>query len=49
VWTAEGQDDALTLTPSFLARWPNNEIVVHLFLRNGKIELCSDSTVQLAP
>ena len=48
VWQAEGPDDALTLTPSFRATWPNGEHMVHLFLRGGKIELCSDSTVQLA-
>lgn len=50
VWQAEGPDDALTLTPSFKAKWPGDEeLLVHLFLRDGKIELCGDSTVQLAP
>lgn len=56
VWSAEGPDDALTLSPSFLCRydWPGHpekaeQVIVHLFLKDGKIELCGDSTVELAP
>jgi hypothetical protein len=58
IWLAEGPDDALTLSPSFLSRWTRQlnfgdrhevlEVVVHLFLRAGKVELCGDSTVVLA-
>lgn len=39
------QKDPLTLEPSFRLKWPPH--VVHLLLRNGKIELCDDSTVVL--
>ena len=54
IWAAMGDDDSLTLTPSFMCRFPygpgeiQREVVVHLFLRGGKIELCGDSTVVLA-
>lgn len=41
----------LTLSPSFLARWTEKGVpmVVHLFLRNGHIDLLNDSTVVLKP
>lgn len=56
IWGWDGNRDAPTLTPSFLceAQHPpltpgSMPIRVHLFLRAGRIELCGDSTVRLAP
>lgn len=45
--TVEGKD--LSLSPSFLCRWKQGDVdmVVHLFLRDGKIDLCGDSNVTL--
>jgi len=48
VWNAEGEWDALTLTPSFLCRDPGHGLLVHLFLTAGRIVLVGDSTVRLA-
>lgn len=45
VWAWDGNRDAPTLTPSFLCR--DTRVVVHLFLRNGAIDLCGDSTVRV--
>lgn len=52
LWGWDGNRDAPTLSPSFACE-DNREgclpVRVHLFLKAGRIELCSDSTVQLAP
>lgn len=42
-WGWDGNREAPTLTPSYLAEQPNR-FRVHLFLQAGKISLCSDST-----
>jgi hypothetical protein len=48
-WAATGTLDRLTLTPSYKCTGGFHNSVVHLFLTDGKIQLCSDSTVELAP
>lgn len=48
VWRWEGGSlEAPTLTPSFLC-WAG-EMRMHLYLRDGKIQLLDDSTVELMP
>lgn len=55
LWGWDGNREAPTLTPSFLAQERNKkgEIIrpyrMHSFLRAGQIDLCGDSTVVLAP
>jgi hypothetical protein len=46
VWAWDGNKDAPTLSPSF-ALDAGTGWRVHLFFQNGKINLCSDSTVKL--
>jgi len=48
VWGWDGNVSAPTLTPSFLAK-AHRPYVFHMFLKQGKIELCADSTVSLDP
>lgn len=48
VWGWDGNREAPTLSPSFLAR-EGRPYVMHSFLRSGKLELCGDSTVALHP
>jgi hypothetical protein len=48
VWGWDGNQDAPTLEPSFLAR-EGRSYVMHSFLRAGRLELCGDSTVVLHP
>lgn len=48
VWGWDGNRDAPTLTPSFLAA-KGRPYVMHSYLRAGRLELCGDSTVKLAP
>lgn len=44
IWTWEsGDKDSLTLTPSFRCRW-RDDLTIHLYFRNGKIDLINDST-----
>lgn len=53
IWAWDGNIEAPTLTPSFAGPETSKDGVVvrpfrvHLVLRAGKIELCSDSTVSL--
>jgi hypothetical protein len=54
VWGWDGNRDAPTLSPSFLALMEKNGNAIrpyqaHFFLRAGKIDLCGDSTVSLHP
>jgi len=48
VWGWDGNREAPSLTPSFLAK-KDRPYVFHMYLRAGKIELCGDSTVVLDP
>ena len=45
VWKAEGADDALTTTPSYVCDWGEGSRV-HLFVRGGRLEMVSDSTLR---
>lgn len=51
MWGWNGNKEAPTLEPSYLAKWQHGSnrtpMVAHLFLRAGKIDLCGDSTVIL--
>ncbi len=47
-WEWDGNRDAPTLSPSYVCEDRMTKARVHLFLRAGKIELCSDSTVRVA-
>lgn len=51
VWAWDGDTERPTLTPSYLARLPWGDdqrlVRVHLYLRAGRIDLLSDSTVTL--
>jgi hypothetical protein len=54
IWGWDGNREAPTLTPSYLALdVKNGETIrpyrMHSFLRSGRIELCGDSTVTLHP
>jgi len=46
VWGWDGNREAPSITPSFLAR-EGRPYVMHSFLRAGQLELCADSTVIL--
>lgn len=48
VWGWDGNTDAPTLSPSFLAA-ARRPYVMHSFLRAGRLELCGDSTVTIEP
>ena len=45
VWHFNGNRESVSLTPSFLC--DTGRFKIHLYLTNGKIELCGDSTVEL--
>lgn len=47
VWGWDGNTEAPTLTPSYLAE-KHRPYRMHSFLRAGQLELCSDSTLALA-
>jgi hypothetical protein len=51
VWSWDGNQESPTLSPSYLVRfcWPGleGEQVVHLYLRDGQIDLLGDSTAIL--
>jgi hypothetical protein len=48
VWGWDGNKEAPTLRPSFLAR-EKRPYTLHSFLTNGKLELCADSSVVIIP
>ena len=50
-WTWNGSEESPTLTPSVLRVTPQGskpDHRCHLFLRDGKVQFCSDSTHSLA-
>lgn len=53
IWGWNGNREAPTLTPSYRSQFHFHyddglqEVMVHLFLKKGKIQLCGDSTVTL--
>jgi hypothetical protein len=55
IWGWDGNASSPTLTPSFLASEVNKQGATirpyraHWFLRSGRLDLCSDSTVTLHP
>ena len=48
VWTFNGDVDKPTFSPSLLVNGSTPEKRCHLFLRDGKIQYCSDSYHELA-
>jgi hypothetical protein len=47
VWGWDGNTEAPTLTPSYLAK-KHRPYCMHSFLRRGRLDLCGDSTVALS-
>ena len=47
-WSFNGEKDRPTFSPSLLVHPRNGQVRCHLFLREGRIEYCSDCEHQMA-